>query len=178
MPARFPRAWSPRLSAPVPAAGTAARVPPIPGAATHVIDLARVTKRFDGKRQVTALDDITLAIPRGEMVSVVGPSGSGKSTLLNLIGGLDRPTSGEVRIDGEALAGLSDDALTRVRRDKIGFIFQFFNLLPTLSSLVRVSRFPVGSSARSTGGYTDRARAMATRCRSPPDSSSGRWDRR
>ena len=113
-------------------------MPPIPGAATHVIDLARVTKRFDGKRQVTALDDITLAIPRGEMVSVVGPSGSGKSTLLNLIGGLDRPTSGEVRIDGEALAGLSDDALTRVRRDKIGFIFQFFNLLPTLSSLENV----------------------------------------
>jgi putative ABC transport system ATP-binding protein len=103
-----------------------------------MIDLDRVSKQFAGKRNVTALDAITLSIPRGEMVSIVGPSGSGKSTLLNLIGGLDRPTSGEVRVDGEALAGLTDDALTRVRRDKIGFIFQFFNLLPTLTSLENV----------------------------------------
>jgi len=103
-----------------------------------VIDLDRVTKRFLGKRQVVALDDVTLAIPQGEMVSIIGPSGSGKSTLLNLIGGLDRPTSGEVRIDGAALAGMTDDDLTRVRRDKIGFIFQFFNLLPTLSCLENV----------------------------------------
>src|SRR5436190_8815231 len=103
-----------------------------------MIDLHRVTKQFAGKRQVTALEEVTLTIPRGEMVSIIGPSGSGKSTLLNLIGGLDRPTSGEVRVDGEALAGLSDDQLTRVRRDKIGFIFQFFNLLPTLSCLENV----------------------------------------
>jgi putative ABC transport system ATP-binding protein len=72
------------------------------------------------------------------MVSIIGPSGSGKSTLLNLAGGLDRPTAGQVRIDGESLSGLDDDGLTRVRRDKIGFIFQFFNLLPTLSSLENV----------------------------------------
>jgi len=71
-------------------------------------------------------------------VSIIGPSGSGKSTLLNLIGGLDRATSGEVRVDGASLANLSDDDLTRVRRDKIGFIFQFFNLLPTLTSLENV----------------------------------------
>jgi putative ABC transport system ATP-binding protein len=103
-----------------------------------VIDLDRVTKQFAGKRQVTALDDITLTIPKGERVSIIGPSGSGKSTLLNLIGGLDRPTTGVVRVDGEALGGLSDDQLTRVRRDKIGFIFQFFNLLPTLSCLENV----------------------------------------
>src|SRR5579863_5892926 len=73
------------------------------------------------------------------MVSIVGPSGSGKSTLLNLIGGLDRPTEGEIEIDGAALSQLSDDELTRVRRDKIGFIFQFFNLLPTLSCLENVA---------------------------------------
>lgn len=73
------------------------------------------------------------------MVSIVGPSGSGKSTLLNLIGGLDRPSEGEIEIDGAALAKLDDDSLTRVRRDKIGFIFQFFNLLPTLSSLENVA---------------------------------------
>jgi putative ABC transport system ATP-binding protein len=103
-----------------------------------VIDLDRVTRQFEGKRHVIALQEVTLSIPRGEMVSIVGPSGSGKSTLLNLVGGLDRPTSGQVRVDNEALAGLSDDDLTRIRRDKIGFIFQFFNLLPTLSCLENV----------------------------------------
>ena len=103
-----------------------------------MIDLDRVSKLFDGKRQVTALADVSLNIPAGQMVSIIGPSGSGKSTLLNLIGGLDRPSTGEVRIDGDALAGLTDDDLTRVRRDKIGFIFQFFNLLPTLSCLENV----------------------------------------
>src|SRR5215813_1341549 len=108
------------------------------GAAPTIIELAGVTKQFAGKRDVVALDAVSLAIPRGEMVSIIGPSGSGKSTLLNLVGGLDRPTSGDVRVDGETLSGLTDDALTRVRRDKIGFIFQFFNLLPTLSCLENV----------------------------------------
>jgi putative ABC transport system ATP-binding protein len=103
-----------------------------------MIALDEVSRRFEGKRRVIALDSVTLAIPRGEMVSIIGPSGSGKSTLLNLIGGLDRPTSGQVRVDDASLADLSDDGLTRVRRDKIGFIFQFFNLLPTLSALENV----------------------------------------
>ena len=103
-----------------------------------MIDLDAVTKQFAGKRDVIALDAISLAIPRGEMVSIIGPSGSGKSTLLNLVGGLDRPTAGHVSIDGERLSGLDDDALTKVRRDKIGFIFQFFNLLPTLSCVENV----------------------------------------
>ena len=103
-----------------------------------MIALEHVSKRFEGKRHVTALDDVNVAIERGEMVSIIGPSGSGKSTLLNLVGGLDRPTSGQVRIDGETLSDLSDDGLTRVRRDKIGFIFQFFNLLPTLTCLENV----------------------------------------
>ena len=98
-----------------------------------MITLDRVTKQFAGKRQVTALHEVSLTIEKGEMVSIIGPSGSGKSTLLNLVGGLDRPSSGQVLVDGEALAGLSDDGLTKVRRDKIGFIFQFFNLLPTLT---------------------------------------------
>jgi putative ABC transport system ATP-binding protein len=103
-----------------------------------VIALEHVSKRFEGKRQVTALDDVSLAIEPGEMVSIIGPSGSGKSTLLNLVGGLDRPTAGLVLIDGEKLSDLSDDGLTRVRRDKIGFVFQFFNLLPTLTCLENV----------------------------------------
>ena len=103
-----------------------------------MIDLDRVTKQFEGKRNVVALRDVTLSIPRGEMVAIVGPSGSGKSTLLNLVGGLDRPSSGTVRVDDKNLSGLSDDELTKVRRDKIGFIFQFFNLLPTLTCVENV----------------------------------------
>jgi len=104
-----------------------------------VILLKDVAKSFDGKRKVTALEGIDLHVARGEMLSLVGPSGSGKSTLLNLIGGLDRPSAGEIRIDGRALASLSDDDLTRLRRDKIGFIFQFFNLLPSLNCLENVA---------------------------------------
>ena len=112
--------------------------PPAPAVPATAIELREVTKQFAGNRDVTALDRVSLAIARAQMVSIVGPSGSGKSTLLNLIGGLDRPTAGQLRVDGDALAGLTDDGLTRVRRDKIGFIFQFFNLLPTLSSLENV----------------------------------------
>jgi putative ABC transport system ATP-binding protein len=103
-----------------------------------MIDLANVCKQFGGRRDVAALNDVTATIPRGQMVSIVGPSGSGKSTLLNLLGGLDRATSGRVTIDGQTLSGLDDDALTTIRREKIGFIFQFFNLLPTLSCLENV----------------------------------------
>lgn len=103
------------------------------------IEMRGVTRRFEGKRSVTALENITLQIEHGEMVSIVGASGSGKSTLLNLIGGLDHATSGEVLIDGANIPGLNDEQLTRVRREKIGFIFQFFNLLPTLSCLENVS---------------------------------------
>src|SRR5262249_25785810 len=105
----------------------------------QMIALRGVSKHFDGKRRVVALDSVDLDIARGELVSIVGPSGSGKSTLLNLIGGLDRPTSGEIRIDGQSVAELSDDDLTRLRRDKIGFIFQFFNLLPSLTCLENVA---------------------------------------
>src|ERR1700689_4151359 len=106
---------------------------------SRVIELANVGKVFRGKREVTALEHVDLSIGRGEMVSIVGPSGSGKSTLLNLIGGLDTASSGEIEVDGRRLSGLSDDELTRLRRDKIGFIFQFFNLLPTLSCFENVA---------------------------------------
>src|SRR6266568_283935 len=104
-----------------------------------MISLTHVSKVFDGKRKAIALEDVNLHIQEGQVVSIVGPSGSGKSTLLNLIGGLDRPTAGEIRIEGQNLGELSDDDLTRVRRDKIGFVFQFFNLLPTLNCLENVA---------------------------------------
>jgi putative ABC transport system ATP-binding protein len=104
-----------------------------------MICLRGVSKTFDGRRKVSALSAVDLDVEAGEMVAIVGPSGSGKSTLLNLIGGLDRPTAGSIEIDGEDLGKLSSDALTRVRRDKIGFIFQFFNLLPTLNCLENVA---------------------------------------
>ena len=107
--------------------------------APAMIELRGVSKEFEGKNKVTALADVTVTISKGELVSIVGPSGSGKSTLLNLIGGLDRPTRGDVVIDGEMLSALNDDGRTRVRRDKVGIIFQFFNLLPTLSALENVS---------------------------------------
>jgi putative ABC transport system ATP-binding protein len=103
-----------------------------------MLQLAHVTKRFEGQQDVVALDDVSVTIRAGELASIVGPSGSGKSTLLNLVGGLDHPTSGKVLVDGESLSAMSDDALTRVRRDKIGFIFQFFNLLPSLTCLDNV----------------------------------------
>lgn len=124
-----------------------------------MIHLRGVSKRFEGKSKVTALERLDLAIARGEMVSIVGPSGSGKSTLLNLIGGLDRPTEGEIELDGEALSKLNDDGLTRVRRDKIGFIFQFFNLLPTLTCLENVS-LPLHLRGWSRKKIDERAREL------------------
>ena len=104
-----------------------------------MIQLNEVVKRFDGKREVTALKGVSLRIDQGEMVSIVGPSGSGKSTLLNIMGCLDRPTSGDVSIGGQRLDAMGDDDLTRVRRDKIGFVFQFFNLLATLTAKENVA---------------------------------------
>src|SRR5258705_5325595 len=96
-----------------------------------MIELEHVGKHFEGKRNAIALEDVSLVIAKGEMVSVIGPSGSGKSTLLHLVGALDRPTSGQVRVDGRPLAGLSDDDLTRVRRGQDGFVFPVFHQLPT-----------------------------------------------
>ena len=104
-----------------------------------MIHLENVSKKFEGPRKVTALDRITLDISRNELVAIVGPSGSGKSTLLNLIGTLDRPSSGRIQIDGYEIDSLGDAALTHLRRNKIGFVFQFFNLLPSLNCLENVS---------------------------------------
>lgn len=86
-----------------------------------------------GDTQVKALDGVNLTVEQGEFVAIVGTSGSGKSTLLHMLGGLDRPTSGTVRVDGREIFGLKDEALTIFRRRKIGFVFQAYNLVPVLS---------------------------------------------
>jgi putative ABC transport system ATP-binding protein len=104
-----------------------------------MIEIKQATKTYhQGMKEIHALRDISLTIARGEFLSIMGPSGSGKSTLLNLIGGLDQPTSGEIFIDSIPLHGISDDELTIIRRRRIGFIFQFFNLLPILTAAENV----------------------------------------
>jgi putative ABC transport system ATP-binding protein len=143
-----------------------------------MIQLDHVVKRFESQGEILALNDVSLTIPAGQMASIVGPSGSGKSTLLNLVGGLDRPTSGDVQVDGERLAALSDDALTMVRRDKIGFIFQFFNLLPTLTCLENVG-LPLHLRGWPRSKVADRARELLAlvglvgRLQHRPDELSG-----
>src|SRR5690349_10607959 len=95
----------------------------------------RLTRRYVmGESIVTALDGVSLALSEGERASIVGRSGSGKSTLLHLLGGLDRPTSGDVYSGGKRLAELAEDDLARYRREGVGFIFQFFNLVPALTA--------------------------------------------
>jgi len=100
-----------------------------------LLEMRDVSKVYEtGRVQVRALDNVSLAFEGGELVVVLGPSGSGKTTLLNLVGGLDRPTAGTIRYGGTDIARLSDGDLGRFRRDHIGFVFQFFNLIPTLTA--------------------------------------------
>jgi putative ABC transport system ATP-binding protein len=104
-----------------------------------MIELKQVTRTYrHGTREIQALREITLSIRAGEFLAIMGPSGSGKSTLLSLMGGLDQPTSGEIFIDNRPLHGISDDELTLIRRRRVGFVFQFFNLLPTLTAAENV----------------------------------------
>ncbi len=124
-----------------------------------MITLSGVSKVFEGKRNSKALDGLNLHVDSGDLVAIVGPSGSGKSTLLNLIGGLDRASGGTITIDGKNLSALTDDDLTRLRRDMIGFIFQFFNLLPTLNCLENVS-LPLHLRNWSKNKIEERAREL------------------
>jgi ABC-type lipoprotein export system ATPase subunit len=105
-----------------------------------MISLQNVNRYYEaGERSVHALDHVNLTIERHEFVAIVGPSGCGKSTLLHLIAGLDRPTAGEIVIDGLSLTTADDTALTNFRRRQLGLVFQFFNLLPTMNALENVS---------------------------------------
>ena len=137
-----PQAFShPAHPAPLPQATPAApgapTAPTTPAASApmRVVEARGLTKVYgEGEARVVALDSASLVVGRGEFVAIMGPSGSGKSTLLHCLAGLDTPTSGSVFIAGQDLSGMKDKQLTAVRRDRLGFIFQSFNLLPTLSA--------------------------------------------
>ncbi|MEV0280411.1 ABC transporter ATP-binding protein [Streptomyces sp. NPDC050610] len=137
--------------------------------ANEPVQLLSVSRSYGtGPNSVTALDDVTLSIPKGSFTAVMGPSGSGKSTLLQCAAGLDRPTAGRVVLAGTDLTGLNETALTLLRRDRIGFVFQSFNLLPSLTAEQNVSlplrlagRRPTGTEildVLSAVGLGDRAR--------------------
>ena len=122
-----------------------------------MIEVQDLTKVYAmGEETVPALAGISVSIARGEYVAVVGPSGSGKSTLMNILGGLDRPTSGTYRFEGEDVGGFSDDELAGFRRRRIGFVFQSFQLLPRLTALQNVELPMVYAGL---GGAERRARA-------------------
>ena len=105
------------------------------GPTDGIVRCADLRKRYgEQATAVDALDGVTLSFPKGELTAIVGPSGSGKSTLMHVLAGLDHPTSGQVWIDGQEITGLDDRGLTQLRRDKLGFVFQFFNLVPVLTA--------------------------------------------
>jgi putative ABC transport system ATP-binding protein len=144
-----------------------------------VISLVGVSRTYDvGGRPVRALRGVTLDIPAGGYVSIMGPSGSGKSTLLNLIGCLDRPTEGSYRLDGSQVSGLSEKELSGIRRHKIGFIFQFFHLVPRLSAEQNVE-LPMMFASVEPRERRDRARrslaavGLTARAGHRPDQLSG-----
>lgn len=121
------------------------------------IDVRKVYQQ--GNNEIIALDGVSLDIAKGEFAVIMGPSGSGKSTLLHLIGGLDRPTSGELLVDQRLVGQMADDQVTLFRRTRIGFIFQFFNLLPTLTALENVA-LPFVLDGRSKATAEQRAKML------------------
>jgi putative ABC transport system ATP-binding protein len=107
--------------------------------AKPMVEIQAVRKAYRrGSQEIVVLDGLSLTVPEGEFVALMGPSGSGKTTLLNLIAGIDRPTSGKVVVAGTDLSGLSEGALARWRSGHVGFIFQFYNLIPVLTALANV----------------------------------------
>jgi len=106
----------------------------------NIITTSNLTKIYykQGNQEIKALDNVSLTVPRGEFLTILGPSGSGKTTLLNLIGGLDKPTKGNVILEGQEISKLNENQLVNIRREKVGFVFQIFNLIPTFSTLENI----------------------------------------
>jgi len=124
-----------------------------------IIEMQGVTKTYPmGEVTVHALRGLDLAVSRGEFIVLLGPSGSGKTTTLNLVGGLDRPSGGRLVVDGDELSGFSESRMTRYRREKVGFVFQFFNLIPTLTASENVE-FALALARRGRSGRS-RARDL------------------
>lgn len=129
----------------------------------HMLSAERVTRVYaGGETPVPALRGVTFSMAAGDFVALMGPSGCGKSTLLHICGAMDRPSGGRLLFDGRDLAQLDDDALTRVRRERVGFVFQFYNLLPTLTLAdnIMLPALLAGSGERAAAGL---ARELATR---------------
>ncbi|MFN8470990.1 MAG: ABC transporter ATP-binding protein [Anaerolineae bacterium] len=144
-----------------------------------LLDVENLTKVYGkGETAVTALSHVSLSVDAGQFVAVMGPSGCGKSTLLHLVGGLDRPTDGQVIIEGVPLSKLSDEDLTRLRRRKIGFVFQFFNLIPVLTATENAA-LPITLDGANQGKAKATARewlvkvGLGNRLDSRPDQLSG-----
>jgi putative ABC transport system ATP-binding protein len=149
------------------------------GARTTIIEGRGLTRIYgSGENAVTALDHVDIAVSTSELTAVMGPSGCGKSTLLHLLGGLDKPTSGSVLFDGHDLATLDDVKLTELRRRRMGFVFQFFNLIPVLSSTENAALplvldgVPAGKAAVVANEWLTRF-GLGERLRNRPDQLSG-----
>jgi putative ABC transport system ATP-binding protein len=141
-----------------------ARVAPKEGIVERkpMIEAHDLVKEFKlGRETIAAVNGVSLTVHSAEIVSIVGPSGSGKSTLLGLIGGLDSPTSGSVAIDGVEISGMNERDLTNIRNEKLGFVFQFFNLIPTLSALENVA-LPIQFARKRKFKPEERARELLT----------------
>ena len=144
-----------------------------------LITAENLTKVYgSGDTAVTALDHVDLSVEAGEFVAIMGPSGCGKSTLLHLLGGLDRPSEGRVVIDGQPINELSDDDLTRLRRRKIGFVFQFYNLIPVMDATENAA-LPVTLDGSSQAKAMAKAQewlekvGLGNRLKNRPDQLSG-----
>ncbi|HNT73428.1 MAG TPA: ABC transporter ATP-binding protein [Anaerolineae bacterium] len=144
-----------------------------------LIQTENLTKIYGaGETAITALDHLNLAVETGEFIAVMGPSGCGKSTLLHLLGGLDRMTEGRVVLDGKDIASLDDAALTELRRRKIGFIFQFFNLIPVLTALENAALPLILDGVKPAAAHAKAAEwlsnlGLGDRVHSRPDQLSG-----